>query len=853
MLMPNDRSMALPRGPLPSQWYLRTILAAALAALAFCSPVAAAPQGTLPNSVPPANDGALTVIGDAWAADQLDTTGADHLSAPDLDVTPYVTVVDNGPSSNRVDLVVLGDGYREPEIGTTYTSHVLGLIDYMFHQTQEPFARYKSFFNVHQVNIVSNESGADAPPLDIYRDTALDASYWWGGGVERLLYVNTSKASSALSAGLAGAGFYAEVRVVTVNDSRYGGGGGSYAVYAGANSSSKELALHEMGHSFGDLADEYAYTTATWSGGEPRRPNVTASPTGDKWAAWLGYVDPDHPEMGPIGAYEGASNYAFGLYRPSQNSKMRSLNRPFDAVGREQFILRMYDYVDPLDDWFTGPLVDPPSLWVDTVDPALVDVDWYVDGTRVAADGGEVFRLQDHGFGPGTYDVEARAFDGSGWVRMDLEHTTQSKQWSVTLTQSLALTWDGTSPGRWTGAHWNPGPVAPGGGETMVVNSGLATVSSDLTATPAASLTIAGGAAGGTVDIGASGVLRVTGEVNVGTGGTLSIDGALVAPVVNVAGGTLTSSTGRAGTASVQGNIVLTGGATFAIDATDTGLDRLTCTGSVTIDPSASLAIAPPASGGPAIGFTAPLITADGGLDGIFGRVDGVLYGVERAFAVTYQPNGATVTVTWPGDFEVDGDVDFGDFTDLAANYGQAGKSWVDGDCDGNGTVEFVDFTYLTAYYGSDIDSFPAGDSDSLPAGAANAPPAGTVELHVDVVSGEMWLVGNAATLSGYNITSAAGSLVPDGDGAAAPFQSYLSNLAGDITAASLGAGVLIDGDLALDAAYDTAGPMDLAFSYGVYGQGGSLDGSVVVVPEPAALSLLALGALAMLRRKRRG
>ena len=402
------------------------------------------------------------------------------------------------------------------------------------------------------------------------------------------------------------------------------------------------------------------------------------------------------------------------------------------------------------------------------------------------------------------------------------------------------LTWDGTDPAEWTSAHWNPGPIPPRADKAMVVNSGTVTVTTDLTAPPgpAGSLAIAGG---GTVSLSPSGALGVTGGVTVGPGGTLLIDGVLYTPLVTVSGGVLATGSGDVGEAEIEGNAVLTDGATLAVEADDTGIDRLHCTGSLTIDSSASLDITVIGFPAPGLGATMPLIDVDEGLEGIFGHVDGVLHGINQAFAVTYQPNGATVRVVRPGDFEVDGDVDFSDFTYLAANYGQSGKTWVDGDCDGNGSVEFPDFTYLAANYGtSDPDSF------------AEAPSAGAVELHVDVVTGEMWLVGNAATLSGYSITSASGSLVPDGDGAAAPFQFYLSDLADDISAANLGAGVLIDGESALDAGYDTSGPMDLAFSYGVFGQGGSVSGQVVAVPEPTCLAMLALGALAMFRRRRR-
>lgn len=344
----------------------------------------------------------------------------------------YTTMWDNGPSSNRVDIVFMGDGYTTADLNTVYPTHINGMLNHMFFNGQDPFPRYRNFFNVHRINVVSNQAGADVPPLGIFRDTALDARYYWDGATERLLYINESKANLVRNQNLAGAGFSSEMSLVTVNDTRYGGGGGSYAVFAGGNASADEVALHELGHSFAGLADQYGGNTGTYFGLDPNYPDVTIDPTGAKWAHWLGY---NQPGVGVIGAYQGGYYYDRGIYRPSILSKMRALNQPFDAVGREQFVLNIYDFVDPLDDWLenSGVVDGKNPLWVDAVDPDVIDIEWYVNGQPVPGATGETFSLQGYGFGPGTYDVLAHAQDHTDWVRIGLDKLRQDVRWTVRL------------------------------------------------------------------------------------------------------------------------------------------------------------------------------------------------------------------------------------------------------------------------------------------------------------------------------------------------------------------------------------------------------------------------------------
>lgn len=367
----------------------------------------------------------------------------------------WSTVVDNGTPSNRVDVVFVGDGYTRSDLESgLYAGHVEQYLDYMFGASgylADPFPRYKNFFNVHQVDVVSTESGADHPAQGIYRNTALNATYD-SNGIGRLLTINTSLANSVVNQNLFGTGITPDIRLATVNDATYGGSGGTWAVYAGPNSQARDIALHELSHAFSKTLDEYVTASGAYPGGEPSAVNVTKDPTGAKWSQWLGYVDPRAGYLN-IGVFQGAADYPTGIYRPSLDSKMRTLGRPFNAVVREKSILDIYRYVDPLDAWFeNGAPIEEGTLWVDTVDPEVIAVDWYVDDELVAADYGEQFNLAAFGFAAGTFHVRAHAYDevlrhvGDGTlldlVRRDLDKLQQDVAWTVNFAGSVPFAGD---------------------------------------------------------------------------------------------------------------------------------------------------------------------------------------------------------------------------------------------------------------------------------------------------------------------------------------------------------------------------------------------------------------------------
>ncbi len=358
----------------------------------------------------------------------------------------HVTVRNNGPSDNRVDIVFLGDGYTQADIDAgIYADQVENVLNtYLFAPllAAEPFSKYKNLFNVHRIDVVSNESGADFPPEDIFKDTALDASYYYDGTLERLLYIDNDKANAARDAALAHAGFTAEMQLVIVNHSRHGGGGADYAVFAGGNVDAPQTALHELGHSFGGLADEYGAEEgdegSVYTGAEPTEVNVTKGISGTKWSKWLGY---DQPGVGVIGAYEGGFRYDKGIYRPALASKMLNSSQPFNAVSREKMIWEYYDFIDPLDGWTptTEVLENPGHLQVTKADPLLFKVDWLVDDEPIREPVGERLDVAALRLAPGNHTITVRAYDPTGfdpingWVRSNQDLLEQFVTWDVVI------------------------------------------------------------------------------------------------------------------------------------------------------------------------------------------------------------------------------------------------------------------------------------------------------------------------------------------------------------------------------------------------------------------------------------
>ena len=326
-------------------------------------------------------------------------------------------------SDNRVDLVIVGDGYTASEMGQ-FQLDAMSIADDFFRY--EPFIRYEPYFRVTTVEVVSNQSGVDNDPNPgISRDTAMDMQYWCGG-TERLLCVNVSKAR-----GFAFAGAPDVDQILAIaNSSKYGGAGYSsndLGTAAGQNASAVEIAIHEMGHSLGDLADEYTYGGPTnYTGGEPNAANLSLLTSSQmasqesKWHEWLGASIAGFDN--PVSTYEGGGYSANGIYRPSNNSMMRSLSRRFNLPSAEKLIREFYREVSPID---AAPanntafgIGDIVSIVPMRPNGQPLTIEWLVNGSVVqAAIGMETVSAGDLGLPEGLQSVRVRVRDDISWIR----------------------------------------------------------------------------------------------------------------------------------------------------------------------------------------------------------------------------------------------------------------------------------------------------------------------------------------------------------------------------------------------------------------------------------------------------
>lgn len=250
-------------------------------------------------------------------------------------VTPYEVIQQPADTAHCIRIAYIAEGYQEHEMGT-FLEDAHTANEAIF--AHEPFRSLRDKFQVVAVKSPSVDSGTSEPSRGVWKKTAL-GSHFDTFYSDRYL---TTLHLKAMHDWLAGTPY--EHIIVLVNTEKYGGGGilNSYNLSMTHHPQFKPVVVHEFGHSFAGLGDEYAYDWETIpmypNDVEPWEPNLTT--LNDFASKWKDLMD----EGQPVGFYEGAGYSLKGVYRATEDCRMRTNQNPEFCLVCQRAIRRLVDF-----------------------------------------------------------------------------------------------------------------------------------------------------------------------------------------------------------------------------------------------------------------------------------------------------------------------------------------------------------------------------------------------------------------------------------------------------------------------------------------------------------------------------
>lgn len=257
-------------------------------------------------------------------------------------------VMINGEATSKVDIVIIPDGFTMAEM-ELFKKKADTFAENLFQF--EPFASNRNKFNIRAVLAPSVESGVAIPAENIWPETAVSSNFYTFDS-ER--YCMTT--AHHLLRDLAGLAPYDQIYILT-NTKKYGGGGifNFYCLSSANNTSSPKIIVHEFGHGFAGLADEYYDNSTSYESfyniaAEPWEPNITTLVNFDtKWKSFLDentpIPTPDTDEWeGKTGVFEGGGYMAKGVFRPSRDCLMHTFKKDIFCEACSKAIQDMIDF-----------------------------------------------------------------------------------------------------------------------------------------------------------------------------------------------------------------------------------------------------------------------------------------------------------------------------------------------------------------------------------------------------------------------------------------------------------------------------------------------------------------------------
>lgn len=237
-----------------------------------------------------------------------------------------IAIEENGDPAVKVDLLLLGDGYTAAG-HDAFIAKARALTDALF--ATSPFRERRTDFNVWALAPASERAGVSRPSTGVYRDTPFGTSYDAFRSERYVLTYDNREMRRIISSAP-----YDFIEILT-NTETYGGGGiyGLYSTAAANSDWAEYLFIHEFGHHFAGLADEYYTSSVAYEAPEvitePYEPNVTALLDPEQ-LKWRHLVDDDTPlpTPWPKDAYEKHS-----LAYQQQRAKMREDNVPEEEMN----------------------------------------------------------------------------------------------------------------------------------------------------------------------------------------------------------------------------------------------------------------------------------------------------------------------------------------------------------------------------------------------------------------------------------------------------------------------------------------------------------------------------------------
>ncbi len=239
---------------------------------------------------------------------------SDILVRPVRVENPHRVLLCSGDPKEKIDIAILSEGYTEEEMDVFYKD-AQATVDALL--SHEPFASMKDRFNIVAVAAPSADSGVSVPREGLWRRTTVDSHFDTFYSDRYLTTLHLSQMHDALS------GVPYEHIIILANTDTYGGGGiyNSYTLTTAHHSAFAPVVVHEFGHSFGGLTDEYAYDDQYveyyYPDIEPWEQNITTmADFSKKWK--------DLYEKGVVGLVEGGGYQTKGVWRPQEDCRMRT-------------------------------------------------------------------------------------------------------------------------------------------------------------------------------------------------------------------------------------------------------------------------------------------------------------------------------------------------------------------------------------------------------------------------------------------------------------------------------------------------------------------------------------------------